>query len=144
MELLLSNSIPGNAATAEGVTTLHFLSAWDKDIATELGRKLVKAGANINAIARKGISVGGTPLMWSIYEDHPEHSSIILHLGGDSFMSDLSGANSLHLCARLHLTRNLRLLLRHIIPAKVEDLVYRCLLEAASGESLSTDSPTWW
>ena len=135
IELLLSNGVSGNAATHEGVTALHFLSAWDMDKAPDIGHKLIQAGGNINTVARKGASAGGTPLMWSVHADSRKHSSLILKLGGDPLTPDESGVNALHLCARLHLGKHLQLLLKHSSPAKIEGFVSQLLVEAASGES---------
>ena len=135
MELLLLNGVPGNAATHEGVTALHFLSAWDMDKARDIGHKPIQVGGNINTVARKGASAGGTPLMWSVHADSQKHSSLILELGGDPLTPDIFGVNALHLCARLHLVKHLQLLLKHISPAKVEGFVSQLLVEAASGES---------
>ena len=135
MELLLLNGVPGNAATHEGVTALHFLFARNMDKAGDIGHKLIQVGGNINTVARKGASAGGTPLMWSVHTDSRKHSSLILGLGGDPLTPDVFGVNALHLCARLHLVKHLQLLLKHTSPAKVEGFVSRLLLEAASGES---------
>ena len=107
MELLLLNGVSGNAATHEGVTALHFFSAWDMDKAPDIGYKLIQAGGDINTVARKGTSAGGTPLMWSVHADIRKHSSLILELGGDLLTRDDFGVNALHLCARLHLGKHL-------------------------------------
>ena len=135
MEFLLLNGAPGNAATNEGVTALHFIFAWDVDKARSIGHKLIQVGGNINTVARKGVSAGGTPLMWSVHADSRKHSSIILELGGNPLTPDVCGVNALHLCARLHLAKHLQLLLKHSSPAKVEGFVSQLLVEAASGES---------
>ena len=135
MELLLSNGVSGNAATHEGVTALHFISVWDIDKAPNIIHKLIQAGGNINTVARKGASAGGTPLMWSVHADSWKHSSLILELGGDPLTPDVFGVNALHLCARLHLGKYLQLLLKHVLPAKIEGFVSQLLMEAASGES---------
>ena len=135
IELLLLNGVSGNSATHEGVTALHFLSAWDMDKALDIGHKLKQAGGNINTVARKGASAGGTPLMWSVHADSRKHSSLILELGGDPLTPDEFGVNALHLCARLHLGKHLQLLLKHSSPAKIEGSVSQLLVEAASGES---------
>ena len=87
MDMTLSNGISGAASTEEGVTPLHFLSFWDVEKAKSWGQKLVAAGGNINAIARRGTSVGGTPLMWAVSEDRREHSQIIIELGGSPTVS---------------------------------------------------------
>ena len=135
LELLLSNGVRGNAATAEGVTALHFLSAWNVDKAFGLGQKLIQVGGDVNAVARKGFSAGGTPLMWSVLGNSLEHSSIILELGGDPLTSDVLGVDALHLCGRLHLSRHLQLLMGQILPIKMKGRVSQLLVEAASGES---------
>ena len=61
MVMLLSNGARANVCTDEGVTALHFISSWDLANAMELGRRLVLAGSDINASARKG-SRPGEPL----------------------------------------------------------------------------------
>ena len=52
MELLLLNGVPGNAATHEGVTALHFLSAWDMDKARDIGHKLIQVGGREHQYSR--------------------------------------------------------------------------------------------
>lgn len=135
VESLLSNGVPGNASTAEGVTPLHFLSSWDLDKAESLGRKLIRSGGSINAVARKGTSVGGTPLMWSVYGDRLEHSSVILELGGSPTTIDAFGNCALSLSSRLHLQMHLRLLLNQTKPVQIDEWLHRLYVAAASGES---------
>ncbi|OXV06467.1 hypothetical protein Egran_05765 [Elaphomyces granulatus] len=62
IELLLSQGIEPEVSE-DGVTPLHFLSTWDENIAEKLGQKLILAGVDVNARAKRGVSVGGTPLM---------------------------------------------------------------------------------
>lgn len=131
---LLSNGVAGNASTDEGVTPLHFLSAWDIREAEAVGRKLIQAGGNINATAKRGVSVGGTPLMWSVVEDRLDHSSLILELGGNPTVGTL-GLSALLLTAQLHLSAHMRLLLKNIRPVEIHDWLGRLLVAAASGDS---------
>ena len=135
MTMLLSNGILGSASSVEGVTALHFFSAWDIERAKVMAQKITRAGGDINAKARKGTSRGGTPLMWSIHQDRTEHSSIILDLGGDPMATDSVGTSALSLCAQLHLHKHLRLLLMHAKPAQVQGCLHCLLVAAASGES---------
>ena len=135
VELLLANDVPASASTEEGITIFHYLTSWALTRARDLGRKLIRAGGHIDVSARKGTSVGGTPLMWSVYEDRLEHSSVLLELGASPTAVDLLGVSALSLCARLHLHTHLRLLLKHTRPIEVEGWLYRLILEAASGES---------
>lgn len=131
---LLSKGVAGNASTDEGVTPLHFISAWEIAKAREIGRKLIQYGGDINATAKRGVSIGGTPLIWSVFEDRLEHSSLILTLGGDPTVETL-GLSALLLTARLHLSAHMRLLLKNIRPVEVQDWLGRLLVAAASGES---------
>lgn len=131
---LLSTGVGGNASTDEGVTPLHFISAWEIAKAEEVGRKLIQCGGDINAAAKRGVSVGGTPLMWSVFEDRLEHSSLILALGGNPTVETLE-LSALLLTARLHLSAHMRLLLKNIRPVEVQNWLGRLLVAAASGES---------
>lgn len=131
---LLSKGVAGNASTDEGVTPLHFISAWEITKAEEVGRKLIQCGGDINATAKRGVSVGGTPLIWSVFEDRLEHSSLILMLGGSPTI-EILGLSALLLTARLHLSAHMRLLLKNIRPVEVQDCLGRLLVAAASGES---------
>lgn len=134
-ETLLTNGVPGNASTDEGVTAFHYLTTWDAAKAKDMGHKLIKAGGDINARAHKGISIGGTPLMWSVHEERLEHSKVLLELGANPTAVDAFGVSALSLSARLHVHTHLQLLLMHTKPVEVEQWLYRLMLEAASGES---------
>lgn len=134
LELLLSKSVkPG--ISEDGVTPLHFLSSWDISKAEELGRKMVLAGVNINGNAKRGSSVGGTALMWSVYGNHLDHSAILIKLGADPLVATDEGIDSLSFAAQLHLTAHLRLLLENVRPARVRGHIRRLVEAAASGES---------
>jgi ankyrin repeat protein len=134
MELLLSKGAkPG--ASEDGATPLHFLSSWDEKRAEELGQKLILAGADVNARAKRGVSVGGTPLMWSVYEDRLEHSTILINLGADPMAGSSDGVDALFFAAQLHLTAHLRLLLENLRPVQVHGHLRRLVEAAASGES---------
>jgi hypothetical protein len=133
LESLLSKGVKPKTSE-DGVTALHFLSSWDVSRAEELGRGLIRAGVDINAKAKRGASVGGTPLMWSVYGDHIEHSAILIRLGADP-MAEVDGIDALSFAAQLHLTTHLRLLLGNVRPAQVHGHMGRLLGIAASGES---------
>jgi len=135
-KLLLNSAKPG--ISEDGVSPLHFLSMWDIGEAEDLGRRLIQAGADINAIAKRGSTVGGTPLMWSVYGNHLEHSLILLSLGADPMASTVDGEDALSFAARLHLVDHLRLLLENIRPAQVRGHVRRLIEAAAGGESRFT------
>ena len=134
--LLESNVKPGTSI--DGVSPLHFLSSWDASQAESLGRRLVNAGADINTIADRGSTVGGTPLAWSVYGNHIQHSLILLKLGADPMTTTSSGEDSLSFAARLHLAGHLRLLLEHTRPAHVRGHLRRLTEAAAGGESRFT------
>lgn len=123
--LLLSGAKP--STTADGVSPLHFLSSWDIGKAEDTGRKLIVAGADINAQAVRGPTIGGTPLMWSVFGDHLEHSRILLKLGADPLAATPAGEDALTFAARLHLTEHLQMLLENIRPVfyrnRISDLV---------------------
>ncbi|KAL9129225.1 MAG: hypothetical protein Q9217_002266 [Psora testacea] len=122
----------------DGVSPLHFLSSWDASKTEDLGRRLVNAGANINAVAVRGPTVGGTPLMWSVYGNHIQHSLVLLKLGADPLTMTSEGEDSLSFAARLHLAAHLRLLLEHTRPAHVRGHLRRLIEAAAGGESRFT------
>lgn len=134
LELLLSKSVKPSISE-DGVSPLHFLSSWDVTVAEQLGRKLVQAGADINGNARRGSSVGGTPLMWSVYGNHLDHSAILIKLGADPLIAIDDGTDSLYFATQLHLARHLRLLLENVRPAQVRGHLRRLVEAAASGES---------
>ncbi|KAG7006613.1 hypothetical protein G7Y79_00013g033850 [Physcia stellaris] len=135
MEMTLSNGISGASGTEEGVTALHFLSFWDVEKAKYWGQKLIAAGGNINAIARRGTSVGGSPLMWAVSEDRKQHSQIIIELGGKPTASDILGNSALSFSAKLHLSDHMRLLLKSVRPAEIDGWLHCLLVSALSGES---------
>ena len=128
--LLLSGTKPNSSP--DGVSPLHFLSAWSIGRAEDIGRRLIAAGADINAHAERGSTVGGTPLMWSVIGDHIIHSEVLLKLGADPMAVNAVGEDALSLAARLHLTRHLRLLLENVRPTLFRTRLPR-LVEAAAG-----------
>ncbi|KAL9102017.1 MAG: hypothetical protein Q9163_002793 [Psora crenata] len=134
---LLQNGLKPSVSK-DGVSPLHFLSSWGANEAEDLGQKLVKAGANINAVAIRGPTVGGTPLMWSVYGNHVLHSETLLRLGADPMAATSDGEDSLSFAARLHLAEHLRLLLEHTRPAHVRGHLGRLIKAAAGGESRFT------
>ena len=118
--------------TVDGVSPLHFLSSWSIEQAEELGQRLINVGADVDAVAERGPTVGGTPLMWSVFGDHFEHTQILLRLGADPMAMTSDGEDALTFAARLHLTRQLRQLLENVRPALFRDRISK-LLEAAAG-----------
>ena len=129
-DLISSGAKP--KTSADGVSPLHFLSSWHVSKAEALGRKLVTAGADINAHAKKGPTVGGTPLMWSVQGDHIEHSLILIKLGADPMAANEHGEDALSFAARLHLATHLQILLENIKPMLFRGHLSR-LVEAAAG-----------
>lgn len=137
LESLLVNS--AKLSTSEdGVSPIHFLSSWDVSKAEQLGRRLILAGEDVNARAKRGPTVGGTPLMWSVYGDHVEHSRILLNLGADPMAATIDGDDALSFAAKLHLTAHLRLLLENVRPSQVRGHLRRLIAAAAGGESRFT------
>jgi serine/threonine protein kinase/ankyrin repeat protein len=134
IELLLSQGVKPEISE-DGVTPLHFLSTWDENIAERLGQKLILAGADVNARAKRGVSVGGTPLMWSVYGDHLTHSAILIRLGADPMVGTGDGIDALFFASQLHLASHLRLLLENLRPVQVRGHMRRLFEGAASGES---------
>ena len=137
MESLLSGSAKVSVSE-DGVSPIHFLSSWDVSKAEGLGRKLILAGADVNARAIRGPSVGGTPLMWSVYGDHTEHSEILIKLGADPMAHMEDGVDALSFAARLHLATHLRLLLESCRPAQVRGHIRRLVEEVSGAESRFT------
>ena len=137
MEKMLDDGVKPTIS-GDGVSPLHFLSSWDLTKAEEIGMKLIKAGADVNAIAERGSTVGGTPLMWSVYGNHVEHSLTLLKLGANSMVAANNGEDSLAFAAKLHLADHLRLLLENTPPAHVRGHLHRLIEAAAGGESCFT------
>ncbi|KAL8703472.1 MAG: hypothetical protein Q9201_003346 [Fulgogasparrea decipioides] len=133
LDSLLSSGAKPNMSQ-DGVSPLHFLSSWRLDKAEMLGLRLIAAGADVNARAQRGSTVGGTPLVWSVFGDHPEHSAILLKLGAEP-MAMQDGDDALSFAARLHSADHLRLLLENVFPARVRGHIQRLVEAAAGGES---------
>ena len=57
LDSLLTNGIKPNVSK-DGVSPLHFLSSWKADKAEMLGRRLIASGADIDAIAQRGATIG--------------------------------------------------------------------------------------
>ena len=138
IEKMLDEGIKPTAVSADGVSPLHFLSSWDLTKAEKIGGRLITAGADINAIAERGSTVGGTPLMWSVYGNHVKSSLILLKLGADSMVAERNGEDALVFAAKLHLADHLRLLLENTRPAHVRGHLHRLIEAAAGGESCFT------
>ena len=119
----------------DGVSPLHFLSSWDIAKAYDLGLRLIKAGANVNAVAKPGTTIGGTPLMWAVYGGHLEHCKILIQLGAESLVSTDNGDDALSIAARLHLLTHLRYLMENTRPAQIRGHIGRLIEAAAGGES---------
>ena len=134
--LLMKSAIP--FPSNDGVSPIHFLSSWDINRAEALGRKLLLAGVDVNARAKRGPTVGGTPLMWSVYGDHIEHSKVLIELGADPMAVADDGNDALSFAAKLHLTAHLRLLLENVWPSRVRGHLKRLIAAAAGGESRFT------
>lgn len=134
--LLMSAARP--STSEDGVSPMHFLSSWDVKIAEGLGHKLILAGADIDVRAKRGPTVGGTPLMWSVFGDHIEHSQILLTLGANPLAATVDGDDALSFAAKLHLTAHLQLLLENVRPSQVRGHLQRLIAAAAGGESRFT------
>ena len=137
LESLLMNSAKPSTSE-DGVSPLHFLSSWDVIKAEGLGRRLIMAGAEVNAQAKRGSTVGGTPLMWSVHADSIAHTQILINLGADPMAATVDGDDALSFAAKLHLTAHLRLLLENVRPSKVRGNLCRLITAAAGGESRFT------
>ncbi|KAI4105445.1 MAG: hypothetical protein L6R37_002708 [Teloschistes peruensis] len=140
LDSLLSGGAKPNISQ-DGVSPLHFLSSWKIDKAEKLGRRLIEAGADINARAQRGSTVGklsdirgGTPLMWSVFGDHSKHSAILLKLGADPLAAQ-DGDDALSFAARFHSASHLQLLLENVFPSRVRGNIARLVQAAAGGES---------
>ena len=131
LETLL-NACAKLSSSADGVTPLHFLSSWDVKRAEGLGRKLVEAGANVDAFATPGLTRGGTALMWSVLDDHIEHTRILLDLGANPMVAPERDEDALSVAAKLHLMDHLRLLMEYVRPRALRGHLAR-LFEAATG-----------
>ena len=141
LEDLLSKQTQKPSTSEDGVSPLHFVSSWDIQKAEGLARRLVAAGADINARAKRGSTIGGTPLMWSVFGDHIAQSSVLLKLGADPMaVTDnfANGDDALTLAARLHQTAHLRLLMEHVPPTVIHGQLRRLIEAVAGGESRFT------
>ena len=134
--LLTSSAKP--STSEDGVSPLHFLSSWDVSKAEGLGRRLIMAGADVNVRAKRGPTVGGTPLMWSVYGDTTQHSQVLINLGADPMAATVDGDDALSFAAKLHLTAHLRLLLENVRPSQLRGHLCRLIAAAAGGESRFT------
>ena len=135
-ELLSHSARPG--ISEDGVSPLHFLSMWDIAEAEKLGQQLIQAGADVNCLAKRGKTVEGTPLMWSVYGNHLEHSDILIRLGADPMITNHDGDDALSFAAHLHLTSHLRRLMDNLRPVQVRNHIGRLIEAAAGGESRFT------
>lgn len=96
---------------------------------------MIRAGADVNAVARRGTTVGGTPLMWAVYGGHLEHVKILIELGAEPMISTDHGEDALSFAARLHLAEFLRYLLENIRPVRVRGHLSRLIVATLGGES---------
>ena len=117
------------------VSPIHFLSSWDVGKSHNLGLRLIKAGANVNAVAKRGTTVGGTPLMWAVYGAHLDHAKILVELGAEPMISTDDGEDALSFAARLHLATLLRYLLENTRPMRIRGHMSRLTKAALGGES---------
>ena len=120
------------SSSKDGVSPLHFASSWDIAEAKKLVPQFIKAGADIDAVAKLGPTVGGTPLLWSVHGDHIEHSQLLVENGADPFVSLDHGENALSAAARMHSASHLRMLLSNVRPVQVREHFPK-LMEAALG-----------
>ena len=137
LESLLMNSAKPSTSE-DGVSPLHFLSSWDVSKAEGLGRRLIMAGAEVNVRAKRGHTVGGTPLMWSVHSDQIAHSQVLMNLGADPMAATIDGDDALSFAAKSHLTAHLRLLLENVRPSQLRGHLLRLITAAAGGESRFT------
>ena len=128
--LLTNNVTP--STSEDGVTPLHFASSWDIAQARELIPRFVKAGADINAVAKHGPTIGGTPLMWSVHGDCAEMSRLLMENGADPLISLDNMENALLVAAKTHCVTHLRMLLVRVRPLDVQDH-FNALVQAALG-----------
>ena len=117
------------------MSPIHFLSSWDVGKAHDLGLRLIKVGANVNAIAKPGTTVGGTPLMWAVYGGHLEHTKILIELGAEPMISTDNGEDALSFAARSHSASLLKRLLEHTPPIRVHGHLGRLVEATLGGES---------
>lgn len=120
------------------MSPLHLLSSWNVGRAEQIGRRSIAAGVDINTQAKRGPTVGGTPLMWSVFGNHLDHTSILLQLGAYPMASIEDEDDAISFAARLHLASHLRLLLEKVLPARIRGHISRLIEAAASGESRFT------
>lgn len=134
MSALISAGVkPG--ISQDGVTPLHFSSSWDISEAIKLIPQFTKAGSDINAAAKRGPTLGGTPLMWSVFEDCIEISRLLVENGANPLHCDDRGENALHVAARTHSASHLRMLLAHVRPVDVHTHFSKLVEVALGGTS---------
>ena len=117
------------------MSAIHFLSSWDVEKAHSLGLRLVKAGVDVNAVAKRGTTVGGTPLMWAVYGGHLEHAKILIELGAEPMVSTNDGEDALSFAARQHSAVLFRYLLENTRPFRVRGHLRRLIEATLGGES---------
>ena len=136
LDILLSSPATAKPAlSADGVTPLHFLSSWQLEKCEQIGGRLASIGTDVNAVAKKGHSIGGTPLMWAVYGNHLQHVEVLLKLGANPMSVREDGTDALSLAAGLHLDKHLQLLLESIRPSQLRGHIPRLMEAAMSGES---------
>ena len=129
--LIAAGVKPG--VSKDGVTPLHFASRWEAGEASKLIPQFVQAGVPINAVTKRGPTVGGTPLMWSVHEECIEISQILIDNGADPVQSDDDGESALTFASKIHSVAHLRMLLAHVRPVDVRDQFSK-LVQAALGD----------
>ncbi|KAF5588661.1 serine threonine kinase [Fusarium pseudoanthophilum] len=119
---LLDCDADPSVASDEGTTPLHFLSSFDDGDLNEVCRRLIRAGANLEARSkaghryRRGLDstygdVDGTPLTWAIAANNRVAAQALVASGADPF--DLPGleisySDTLVACPMSHPSGSLR------------------------------------
>ena len=136
LDTLLSSAATARPTSSQdGVNPLHFLSSWQFEKSEQLGKRLMQIGVDIDAVAKKGHSIGGTPLMWAVHGNHLQHVEVLMKLGANPLSVREDGMDALALAAALHLNDHLQVLLENVRPNQIRGHIPRLMEAAMSGES---------
>ncbi|VZI00380.1 unnamed protein product [Fusarium fujikuroi] len=161
---LLSCGADPSVASDERTTPLHFLSSFDDGDIPEVCRRLVEAGAGLEARSKAGHryrqgldstygDVDGTPLTWAVAANNSVAAQALVTSGADPFdlpglefsYSDTFGGMShvspVWFAAMNHQYYMLEILLRNVAKEKIKDFLNTYQRKFGSNDSSGQDNP---
>ncbi|KAG4272563.1 serine/threonine protein kinase [Fusarium proliferatum] len=161
---LLSCGADPSVASDERTTPLHFLSSFDDGDIPEVCRRLVEAGAGLEARSKAGHryrqgldstygDVDGTPLTWAVAANNSVAAQALVTSGADPFdlpgleisYSDTFGGMShvspVWFAAMNHQYYMLKILLRNVAKEKIKDFLNTYQRKFGSNDSSGQDNP---